>query len=202
MPDLYLVTAIAVAACAYASVGHAGASAYLALLALWGLAPEAIRPAALILNIAVAVIATVRFTVAGHLRWRILVPCLVTSLPAAWLGGRINLPTWAFLLLLGICLLWAAGRLAWPTRPLDPATSPPERIPLGIALIAGAIIGFISGLIGIGGGILLSPLLMLGGWASARTAAATSAAFILLNSVAGLAGRLPMTPTLPPDLAW
>jgi len=183
----------------YSTVGHAGASSYLALLALSGMVPEQARPTALVLNLVVAVIATTRFAVAGHLRWQLLWPFALTAVPMAFLGGLVEVPHWLWKAMVGACLLVAAWRL-WLPAPVERIA--PEQAPIMPALGIGAGLGFLSGLIGVGGGIFLSPLLLLTGWASPRTTAATSAAFILLNSAAGLAGRLTALPALPPALPW
>lgn len=198
-PELLLVGLFLAAAAVYSAVGHGGASAYLAVMALVGIAPEVMKPAALTLNILVAGVATVRFTRAGHLSWRTVWPFAVTSVPAAFVGGAVTLPVRGYQVVLGIVLVYAAARmLAIPGSAAD--RSPPRPPPLGPALTAGAGIGLVSGLIGVGGGIFLSPLLLLLGWAGARGTAAASAVFIVVNSVAGLAGHLLSSPTLPAQL--
>lgn len=185
------VTALAalvfLSALLYASVGHGGASAYLAVMALWGVSPAIMRPTALVLNLLVSSIAFLRFSRAGDFRFRLLWPFAMTSIPLAFVGGRIVLPTNVYRPLLGAILLYAAYRLVRgaPT----PASAVRESPPLLLALLLGAGIGLLSGLTGVGGGIFLSPLLLLMGWADAGRTAATSSAFILVNSVAGLAGQ-------------
>jgi uncharacterized membrane protein YfcA len=149
------------------------------------------------MNLAVAGIGTIRFTRAGLLPWRLLVPFLVGSIPAAYLGGRISLPTHAAKVVLGVVLLLAAARLVlspwlWGKR-REPAAAP-WRVAIG------AVLGFVSGLTGVGGGIFLSPLLLLLGWEEMRRVAGASAAFILVNSAAGLAGQLHAGIALPPGL--
>lgn len=196
--ELLLAALILVAAGVYAAVGHGGASAYLAVMALAGLAPEVMKPAALSLNVLVAGVATARFARAGHLSWGTVWPFAVTSVPAAFVGGALTLPTRGYQVVLGIVLVYAAVRmLAMPGAPADRAPRPPPLVP---ALVAGGGIGLVSGLIGVGGGIFLSPLLLLLGWAGARGTAAASAVFIVVNSVAGLAGHLTTSPTLPSQL--
>lgn len=184
----------------YTSVGHAGASAYIAIMALFSLAPATIRPAALVMNIMVASFTSWRFIRAGQFDGRRLLPFLLGSLPLAFLGGRITLPGTTYRPLIGIVLLIAGVRLLWP-RPMkrqDEITSPPPAA--GVA--SGAAIGLLSGLTGTGGGIFLSPLLIMAGWSSARMASGIAAVFILANSIAGLAGNLSSVGHLPPELPW
>lgn len=185
-----LAAMFAVAAVLYSSVGHAGASGYLASMALLGVAPDAMRPVALVLNVAVATIATFKFYRAGRFDWRVLWPFAATSIPFAALGGALTLPSLVYRPIVGAALLFAAYRLARNTTAEE--SEPTEAVPpLGPALAAGAVIGLLSGLTGVGGGIFLSPLLMLTRWADAKRTAGVSAAFILLNSIAGLAAVAP-----------
>ena len=190
---------IALIALLYGSVGHAGASGYLAVMALAGIATPALKPTALILNLVVASIATIAFARAGWLRWRLLLPFLAASIPCACIGGMVRLPTAAYKVLLALALAFAAWRLWSTIRPqdADETVAPP---PWPVALGLGAAIGLTSGLIGVGGGIFLSPVIMLAGWAGPRTTAATSAAFILANSAAGLAGHGLAVGSLPADV--
>lgn len=201
MTDWLLAAAVAVVAAIYASVGHAGATGYIAVMTLWGLAPEVIRPTALVLNVLVATIGTVQFARAGHFDRQLLVPLVAASVPAAALGGWLSLPTAAFEALVGIVLAVAAVRLgaeavaAGRTRGGDDAPRS-SRLPAGAALRSAALaaiggaVGLLSGLTGVGGGVFLTPLLLAARAAPVRTIAATSAAFILVNSLAGLAGGL------------
>ncbi len=194
--------ALFVVAVLYASVGHGGASGYLAVLALAGKEPETIRPLALSLNVLVSSIALVRFGWRGHFRWDLFWPFAVTAAPCAFLAGwRWTLPAGPYGILLAVILLFAAWQLALPrSTPTDLSRG----APLQWALPAGAIIGILSGLIGVGGGIFLSPLLILTGWGAPRAAAAVSAAFILVSSLAGLAGlalQQQAVPVTPADLA-
>lgn len=179
-----LLIGVTIVAFLYSSVGHAGASGYIAVMSLCGWAANEIRPAALVLNILVATIAALQFGRAGHFSWTLFWPFALLSVPAAYAGGYLQLPSAVLKMLIGAVLLFSAARLFFRQR--DPAeTNPPPR---GIAVAAGAGIGFLSGLTGTGGGIFLTPLLLLRGWAVTRRAAAISALFILVNSVAGLAG--------------
>jgi uncharacterized protein len=191
---LLLAAGVFAIAVLYSSVGHAGASGYIAWMSLLGLAPADIRPTALALNILVASIATWQFVRAGHFHWRLFWPLVVLAIPAAFVGGRISLPTEAFKVLLGLVLLFSAYHFARSASQQPKATTEP---PLWAALAAGAAIGLLSGLTGTGGGIFLSPLLIFAGWAGAKQAAAVTAPFVLLNSVAGILGSLSATPALP-----
>jgi uncharacterized membrane protein YfcA len=192
--DVLLPTAILLAAVLYSSVGHGGASAYLAVMALAGLAPPVMRPSALVLNLVVAAISAIGFARAGWFRWSLFWPFAVTSIPFAFLGGSITLPEAAYKRVLGLVLLFAAYRL-W--RVFGSGVEEPHPPPLAAALLWGAAIGMLSGLTGVGGGIFLSPLLLLAHWAEPKPTAATSAAFIWLNSLAGLLGKPSSLAALP-----
>lgn len=191
------------AAVLYSSVGHGGASGYLAAMALAGVPPALLRPTALVMNVAVSSISLYKFARAGGFRWRLFLPFAVTSIPMAFIGGRIHLPVAWFRVLVGAVLLYSAWRLFSETlradRPERPVTGPP---PIPIALVVGAGIGLLSGLTGVGGGIFLSPLIVLMGWATVRDSAAPTAAFILANSIAGLLGLLTRQPALPEALPY
>jgi len=190
---LWLGAAIFAIAVLYSSVGHAGASGYIAVMSLASLAPEVIKPTALCLNILVAGIASWQFMRAGHFAWRTFWPFALLAAPLAFVGGHLSLPAPAFKVLLGGVLLVAAVRFVVRSRE-DPVCSKPPLLP---ALASGGLIGLLSGLTGTGGGIFLTPLLLHMRWAPAKQAAAVSALFILLNSVAGLAGNLASTRQLP-----
>lgn len=190
---------IFLAAVFYSSVGHAGASGYLAVMALIGVAPAEMRPAALALNLIVATIGSRNFIKAGHLRWPLLWPFLLASVPMAYLGGRLALPVAAYRLVVGIVLLLSAVRFGVTLRAPDTARGAP---PVPVSLVTGGTLGFLAGLTGVGGGIFLSPLLLLLGWATLRTTAATSVVFILANSIAGLLGQMHSIVGWPHDLLW
>jgi uncharacterized membrane protein YfcA len=190
---------IFLAAVFYSSVGHAGASGYLAVMALIGVAPAEMRPAALALNLIVATIGSRNFIKAGHLRWPLLWPFLLASVPMAYLGGRLALPVAAYRLVVGIVLLLSAVRFVVTLRAPDTARGAP---PVPVSLVTGGALGFLAGLTGVGGGIFLSPLLLLLGWATLRTTAATSVVFILANSIAGLLGQMQSIVGWPHDLLW
>ena len=190
---LILSIGICVIAALYSSVGHAGASGYIAVMSLLSLAPAVIRPTALALNILVASIATVQFVKAGHFSWRLFWPFALLAVPLAFVGGYVTLPNDSFKIIVGLVLLYSAVRLVVETGDEKAATSPP----LAAALATGGVIGLLSGLTGTGGGIFLTPLLLFMGWARAKSAAAVSALFILLNSIAGLLGNVSSTKALP-----
>jgi uncharacterized protein len=201
MTDTLLLTfLIFIAALLYSSVGHAGASGYLAAMALFNLAPEVMKPTALVLNLVVATVGTVRFARAGHFAWNVFWPFAVLSIPCAFLGGALKLPMAAYKILLGCVLLFAAWRLAF--KQSTPTSSGTRPIPLFPALAMGAGLGLLSGLTGVGGGIFLSPLLLLLGWADVRKTAGVSVAFILVNSAAGLLGHLASVKNVPHEIIW
>jgi uncharacterized membrane protein YfcA len=192
-----LVCAIFVVALLYSSVGHAGASGYIAVMTLFGLAPSVIKPSALALNVLVASLGSIQFYRAGHFSWALFWPFALLSVPLAFVGGYLNLPTHVFKVLVGLVLLFSAARLLLRPPP-DQEVSPPSR---PIALSVGAGLGLLSGLTGTGGGIFLTPLLLLMRWARTKSAAAVSACFILVNSVAGLLGNVSSTKSLPTPAA-
>jgi len=200
---LLLMLAFALVAALYSSVGHAGASGYLAVMALLGLAPDVMRPTALVLNLLVATIGTVRYSRAGLTSWAALLPLVVGSIPLAFVGGSIHLPVAGYRALLGAVLLVSAVVLAWRAYSrAQPADEGPIRLPFATALMIGAAIGLLSGLTGTGGGIFLSPLLLLAGWAGPRRASGIAAPFILLNSASGLAGLGGSAAHFPSNLPW
>lgn len=192
-----LTACIGIVALLYSSVGHAGASGYIAVMTLFGLPPAEIKPVALVLNIMVAGIGAWQFWRAGHFSWRFFWPFAVLSVPFAFLGGYLNLPTHIFKLLVGVVLLLSALKfLADPREKSD--LRPPSK---PVACGTGAGLGLLAGLTGTGGGIFLTPLVILLGWAGTKTASAVSALFILVNSASGLAGNLSATKCLP-GFAW
>jgi len=201
--DTTLITVIAaifVVAVLYSSVGHGGASGYLAVMAFLAVAPGVTRPTALVLNLFVASIATVQFWRAGHFSWGLFWPFAAASIPFAFLGGMIKLPTGVYTILLGAVLLFAAFRLAWSFTQEVPEVRRPN---VWLALAIGAGIGLLSGLVGVGGGIFLTPVLLLMNWSETKTAAGVSALFIFVNSAAGLAGNYSQVSVLPASsLTW
>lgn len=183
----------------YSSVGHAGASGYIAAMALLGFAPEQMRPTALALNLLVGGIGLLRFWRGGHVRWRNILPFVLASAPAAYFAARIQLPAQAYSLLLGLVLLAAAAgvfRSAARAERSD-AEAAGRRVPWPVGLLVGAAIGVLSGLTGTGGAIFLTPLLLFAHWMPTREASGTSVAFVWINSLTALAGLLQATGTLP-----
>ncbi len=197
---LTLTLLIFVAALLYSSVGHAGASGYLAAMALFGLAPDVMKPTALVLNLVVATVGTIRFASAGHFEWKIFWPLAALSVPMAFLGGMARLPISTYKILLGCVLLFAAWRLV--VKPATQAASGLKPVAVPRALVFGAVIGLLSGLTGVGGGIFLSPLLLFLGWADVKKTAGISVAFILVNSAAGLLGHLASVRNVPHEIVW
>ena len=182
--SLWLLLLVAVMAILYSSVGHGGASGYLAAMALFGLEPAMMKPAALTMNIFVTLLVLWRFSRSGPFNWRLFLPFAIASVPMAFIGGAYTLNSSVYRVLVGFALLLAMWRLLREGDDSDDIQLPV----LWVALPVGAALGLVSGLTGVGGGIFLSPLLLLFHWTSMRGSVAIAAAFILLNSVAGLAG--------------
>jgi len=197
---LLLAVLIFVIALLYSTVGHAGASGYIAAMALFGMAPMIMKPTALTLNIIVALIGSVRFYRAGFFSWRTFWPFVVTSIPAAYIGGSLTLPIPVYKSVVGVVLFYSAVRLFWSAGSADSKKA--RLVPIWLALIVGAAIGLLSGLTGVGGGIFLSPVLLLMHWATTKETSGVSAAFILVNSVAGLLGQLPAISYVPHNLIY
>src|SRR5690606_14067932 len=186
------------AAALYSSVGHGGASAYLGIMALFALAPEVMRPTALALNLVVAGYGTWRYVRAGEFNPRLFLAFAVTAIPMAFLGGRIHVPPEIYRPMLGVVLWFSAARMLW--RPAAAAARPVRTPSLAVALPGGAALGLLAGLTGTGGGIFLSPLILLFAWETPRRTSGVAAAFILVNSIAGLAGQMTLLPALPREL--
>ena len=189
---------MALGAALFTSVGHGGASAYIALMALFGLAPGVIRPTALALNVLVTSFSSLRYYQAGLFSWRTLWPVLLGAIPMAFIGGGIQLPGNFYKPLVGVVLLVAAARLLMPQELKSTLT--PKDIPVGWGIVCGIAIGFLAGLTGTGGGIFLSPILLFMGWSETRTASGVTSVFILCNSLAGLAGNYASLGALPSQL--
>ncbi len=190
---ILIIAAIFVVAILYSSVGHGGASGYLAVMAFFAVSPAITRPTALTLNLFVASIAFIQFYRAKHFEWKIFLPFAAASIPFAFLGGTIHLPTTVYKIILGITLLLAAFRLA-----INLKTENEPRAPkIWICLLIGAILGLVSGLVGVGGGIFLTPILLLMNWTETKKAAGISALFILVNSISGLLGNYAQALQLP-----
>jgi len=197
LPYVFFVTFL-LASALYASVGHGGASAYLAIMGLCEMSPTEMKPIALILNIAVSLLAMINFSHAGHFSFRLFWPLAVASVPAAFLGGWLQVSNGIFRLILALALFFGAWRLIFDAPASHDAV---RRAGWPALLMIGGILGFLSGLIGIGGGIFLTPLLLLMRWAPTKSAAAVSAAFIAVNSLSGMGGFLTRGGHLP-ELAW
>jgi uncharacterized membrane protein YfcA len=171
----------------YASVGHGGASGYLALMALFAVSPAIMRPTALLLNLFVSSTSFIQFYRGGHFKWKTFWPFVLTSIPLSFIGGMMTIQSSLYKKMLGVLLLLPVIRFFF-FKNTDPKDFKSSNIPLSLAI--GAVIGLLSGMIGIGGGIILSPVLLLLKWTDQKQTAAISAAFIFVNSVAGLAGQL------------
>ncbi|RLD71644.1 MAG: sulfite exporter TauE/SafE family protein [Bacteroidetes bacterium] len=184
--EIFFILAICLVAFLYSSVGHGGASGYLGLMVLFGIDVALMKPSALILNLFVSSIAFISFYRAGHFRLRLLLPFIVTSIPLAFLGATLEVSPELYKKILGVCLFIAALRIVIRTG----GNGERLKLSIPIALAAGALIGFFSGMIGIGGGIILSPLLLLTRWGGMKETAAAAAGFIFLNSLAGLSGHI------------
>lgn len=193
-PIWYVLPFILVGALLYTSVGHGGATAYLAVLTLAGYQVAELRTTVLVLNILAAAIAFVHFQQAGHLRWRILLPFLVTSVPAAFLGGKLDLSGRAQEILLGVALIAGAARFLLFAKPPNFQVAREGLLFWIGAPLLGAALGFLAGATGIGGGIFLSPILLALGWADIKETGSVSSAFIALNSLAGLAASYRRVP--------
>ena len=183
--------AVFVVALLYSSVGHGGASGYLAILALMSVPRQAASSTALILNVIVASMSTIAFYRAKYLSFRKTLNYLVFSVPAAFMGGALHVPGNLYELLLAVSLLLAAVRLVMPIQASGTQMSQSMNVPPAWQIgLAGGIIGLISGIVGIGGGIFLSPLIVLARWDDAKNASGTAALFIVINSIAGILGRI------------
>ncbi len=191
---ILLLLCILVVAILYSSVGHGGGSGYIAALALFSVAPAAFKPTALVLNILVSAVATFSFARAGHFSWRLFWPFAAASIPCSFIGGYINLPPHLYKPLVGIILLASACRLFYHTEHVATVIRQPSA---PAALIFGALLGLLSGLTGVGGGIFLSPLLLLLKWGRVREVSAVAALFVLVNSIAGLLGHLSSLQAIP-----
>ena len=184
MDFLFLMLLFVVAAL-YASVGHGGASGYLALMALFGMAQYTMKSTALTLNLFVSAVSFYTFYKNGYFKFSILLPFILGSIPMAFLGAKVNVDAHLYKFILGIFLLAAVARFFFRPGEDFTQTKPPV---IWLAVVTGAIVGFFSGMIGIGGGIILSPLLLLFRWANVKETAGIAALFIFLNSSAGLLG--------------
>jgi len=195
---LFLAILIFAAAVLYSSVGHGGASGYLAAMALFGIAPLEMKPAALTLNILVASITTAKYIRAGRFSWALFWPFALASVPFAYAGGLFNLPGIYYKPVIGLVLIYAAYRFLKDAGTSDYEIKSPI---LPVVVLSGACLGFFSGLMGVGGGIFLSPLIIFLQWEEVKKVSGIVAAFILVNSIAGLLGFISsQTPQLPEGL--
>jgi uncharacterized membrane protein YfcA len=183
--EIIFIICLFIVAYLYASVGHGGASGYLALMALFMISPAVMKSSALVLNLFVSFIAFISFYRGGFFRWRVLFPFIITSIPLSFVGANIHISPELYRKILSICLALATIKMLLPKQNL---TSETKKAPIWISLITGGFIGLISGMIGIGGGIILSPILIINRWATIKESACISSAFIFLNSLAGLLG--------------
>ena len=195
-----LTLLIFVAALLYSSVGHAGASGYIAAMALFSLAPEVMKPTALTLNVVVAALATWRWQRVGLINWPALMPLIAASVPLAFIGGSVQLPSHWYRTLVGIILLIAAAKLIVQPRSQRVSETVAAKVPWLGGALTGGLVGLLSGLTGTGGGIFLSPVLLFLGWAGPRQMSGMTAPFILVNSLAGLAGNVLALRSLPVEL--
>ncbi len=183
----------------YASMGLGGSSGYLAVMGLFEIDPGVMKPVALSLNIVVTSVGVYKFRRAGFFSWRLFWPFAVTSVPFAYLGGKVMLHSDVYRLVVGGVLVFAAYRLFASANSKGKQIVPPL---LWVALISGAAIGLVAGVLGTGGGIFISPLILLMGWAEQRTASAVTALFVMVNSIAGLLGHVSSMASLPPQILY
>jgi len=197
--NILFLIALFIVAFLYASVGHGGASGYLALMAVFGISTVFMRASALTLNLFVSAVSFFAFYRGGYFKMKILLPFIAASIPMAFLGARLTINPQLFKTILGIFLLIAVARMIYipkaGQKKVIPFQSP-------VAFIIGAFLGFFSGLIGIGGGIILSPVLLLLGWTNVKETAAISAIFIFLNSFAGILGLISSGIHISPDIIY
>lgn len=188
-----------VAAILYSSVGHAGASGYIASMVLLGISTNVMKPTALVLNILVATIATLKFYKAGYFSWEKFLPFAIVSIPFSFLGGSLTSPDKIYKLVVGLVLLYSAFRMFFYKNNENVSI---KNIPIIYALICGSLIGFLSGLIGVGGGIFLSPLLLMMNWSDVKQTSGISAMFILVNSISGLLGHISSLNNIPDNIIY
>ncbi|WP_411273313.1 sulfite exporter TauE/SafE family protein [Daejeonella sp.] len=198
MDNIYLFYwLLFVVAMLYSSVGHGGASGYLALMALYAFSPEIMKPTALILNLFVSLISFIQFYRGEHFKWKIFLPLAIASIPMAFMGGLITMEALVYKRILGTLLFIPVIRFLFFANIPDEELKKSNLI---LSVLIGSLIGFISGLIGIGGGIILSPILLLLKWTNQKQTAAISALFIFVNSLSGLAGQMTKGINLSPDM--
>jgi uncharacterized membrane protein YfcA len=195
-----LLFLLAIVAFLYSSVGHGGASGYLAVMAIMGVAPSMMKSSALVMNLAVSLFSFIGFYKAGYFRFKLFWLFALASIPMAFLGGTVMLPDTLYKKILAVCILVSIVRLIYK---FDDNQSSKQEVPIWGGLLSGATIGLLSGMIGIGGGIILSPLMLLMRWATLKETAAVSALFIFVNSLSGLFGLLQKGGVLlPEEMQW
>ena len=185
--SILLLCLLALVAFLYSSVGHGGASGYLAIMAIAGVAPLMMKQSALIMNLAVSLFSFIGFYRAGAFKLKLFIPFMVASIPMAFWGGTMSLPDSIYKKILAVCIFISIIRLLFQ---FEDSKEPNREIPLWAGLLSGGSIGLLSGLLGIGGGIILSPLMLLMRWSKLKETAAVSALFIFVNSVSGLYGQI------------
>lgn len=196
--DLVIALLLMLGAVLYTSVGHAGSSIYIAVMSLFGIPATVIKPTALSLNILVSAYTSRRFIARKYVDRQLLVPLLGGAIPLAFLGGRLQLPAETFRVVVGIILVIAGLQFALRPRTIDDGDT--AHPPWWISVAVGGAIGFVSGITGTGGGIFLTPIMLMFGWTAVRSASGTAAVFILANSLSGLLGNLSSVRELPPQL--
>lgn len=192
----YFLALLPVVAFLYAAVGHGGASGYLAIMALWSFPVSVMKPNALVLNLFVAAVSFIAYARKGHFNWKLFLAFALASVPLAFLGGMVEVNAAIYKKVLAVLLVFAILRMLGL---LGKDNNEIREVPVWQGLGTGAVIGFFSGLIGIGGGIILSPVILLMRWGTMKQAAAVSAAFIWVNSAAGLMGHLSRGVTIEPQ---
>ena len=198
MHDILQLTLIAIVAFLYASVGHGGASGYLALMVLFGTQPTLMKSSALMLNLFVSMTSFIQFYRSGYFRWKLFYPFAITSVPLSFIGARLPITDSLYKQLLAVALIIAIGRMLF--QPSESEEDKPASL-IG-SLLIGAVIGLLSGMLGIGGGIILSPIILLFRWAKMKETAAISALFIFVNSISGLLGLLSKGVNLNTQTIW
>lgn len=197
---LLFLPLLATVAFLYSSVGHGGASGYLAVMAIMGIAPTLMKSSALIMNLAVSLFSFIGFYRAGFFKWKLFWPFAITSIPMAYLGGTMTLSDSIYKKILAVCILISIARLLYQFKNEETEN---REIPLWAGLTTGGMIGLLSGMIGIGGGIILSPVMLLMNWAKFKETASVSALFIFVNSVSALYGQLQKGGfEIPDNLKW
>ncbi len=184
---IFFLVLLPVVAFLYSSVGHGGASGYLALMALFSFAPETMKPTALLLNLFVAAISFFYYWKSGHFNKKLFLSFAIASIPLAFLGGMIEIDASIYKKILGVLLIFAILKML---NVFGKENTETKEVKLWLGILIGAAIGFFSGLIGIGGGIILTPIILLLHWGKMKEAAAVSALFIWVNSASGLVGQL------------